>query len=73
MVILVSLLTAIIAGVTHWGDGWTVTPLYACEALSVWAFGAAWLAAAIEIGRPSPSAATSETPRPRRRTLAFPR
>ena len=71
--ILVFLLTAIIAGLTHWGDGWTVTPLYACEALSVWAFGAAWLAAAIEIGRPSSATAASKTPRPRRRTLAFPR
>jgi hypothetical protein len=50
--ILVFLLVAVIADVTHWGEKWTLTPLYVCEALSVWAFGAAWLAAAIELSKP---------------------
>jgi len=59
----VFLVIAIIAGITGWGDNWTVTPLYACEALSVWAFGAAWLAAAIEIGKPWSSAAAGKAPR----------
>lgn len=54
--ILVFVLVAIVAGLTHWGNHWTLTPLYACEALSVWAFGVAWLAAAIEVGRTSASA-----------------
>ena len=65
--ILASLLVAIIAGLTHWGDKWTLTPLYVCEALSVWAFGVAWLAAAIELGKPATAArralrASSQSP-----------
>jgi len=55
--ILLFLLVAIVAGLTHWGEKWTLTPLYTCEALSVWAFGVAWLAAAVEIGRPPAPAA----------------
>jgi len=51
--IIVSLLVAIAASLTHWGEKWTLTPLYVCEALSVWAFGVAWLAAAIEINKPA--------------------
>lgn len=52
VLILAFLAIAVIAGVTHWGDHWRLTPLYICEALSVWAFGAAWIAAAIELGVP---------------------
>ena len=57
VLILVFLATAVIAGLTHWGKTWTLTPLYACEALSVWAFGAAWIAAALEIDKPWSAAA----------------
>ena len=74
VLILVFLAIAVIAGVTHWGNGWKLTPLYACEALSVWAFGAAWLAAALEIHVPSSSSAAAARKRrsPRRRALASP-
>jgi len=65
--ILASLLVAIVAGLTHWGEKWTLTPLYVCEALSVWAFGVAWLAAAIEMSKPAAAArramrASSQSP-----------
>jgi hypothetical protein len=50
VVILAFLAVAVVAGVFHWGDGWTFTPLYLCESLSVWAFGAAWIGAALELG-----------------------
>jgi hypothetical protein len=46
VLILVFVAVAMLAAVTHWGDGWRLTPLYVCEALSVWAFGGAWIAAA---------------------------
>lgn len=52
VLIIVFLLVAVVAGATHWGDHWRLTPLYVCESLSVWAFGAAWIAAAIELGVP---------------------
>jgi hypothetical protein len=55
--IIAFLVIAVAAGATHWGDNWRLTPLYACEALSVWAFGAAWIAAAVELGMPWPSSA----------------
>jgi hypothetical protein len=58
----VFLLVSIIAGLTQWGAKWTLTPLYVCESLSVWAFGAAWVAAALEISKPW-SAAVRKTPR----------
>ncbi|MFC5910127.1 hypothetical protein [Streptacidiphilus monticola] len=48
VLILVFLAVALVTGVTHVGDGWAVTPLYVCESLSVWAFGGAWLAAAVQ-------------------------
>lgn len=50
ILIIAFLVIAVIAGVTHWGDNWKLTPLYACEALSVWSFGGAWIAAAIDRG-----------------------
>lgn len=63
VLILVFLLVAVVSGLTGWGGKWTLTPLYACEALSVWTFGAAWLAAALGMGRTSPSAAARKAPR----------
>jgi hypothetical protein len=48
--ILAFLAVAVAAGALHWGDRWDLTPLYVCESLSVWAFGLAWLGAALEIG-----------------------
>jgi len=48
--ILFFLAVAVVAGVTHWGEDWELTPLYLCESLAVWAFGAAWIGAAVELG-----------------------
>jgi MFS family permease len=63
VLILAFLATAVLAGVTHWGDRWTVTPLYVCESLSVWAFGVAWIAAAIQLERPAqPARAPNQSP-----------
>lgn len=70
LLILAFLVVAVVAGATHWGRGWTPTPLYACEALSVWAFGAAWIAAAFELREPAPAGAPLETPPPTRPTSA---
>lgn len=53
---------ALLAGITHWGDHWRLTPLYVCEALSVWSFGVAWIAAALEMGVRSPAARRPATP-----------
>ncbi|GAA0666413.1 DUF998 domain-containing protein [Kitasatospora atroaurantiaca] len=50
VLILLFLALSVVAGVTRWGEDWTITPLYICESLSVWAFGAAWIGAAVEIG-----------------------
>ncbi|WP_051969218.1 hypothetical protein [Kitasatospora azatica] len=50
VLIFVFLAIAVITGVTGLGAHWTLTPLYLCEALSVWAFGAAWIGAAVELG-----------------------
>lgn len=55
---------AVVAGITHWGDHWRLTPLYVCEAVSVWSFGAAWIAAALEMGVRSPAVRPSMTPAP---------
>ncbi len=60
--IIAFLVIAVITGATHWGDRWTLTPLYVCESLSVWAFGAAWIAAAVELGvsvKPAPEPAVA--------------
>ncbi|MFG2823936.1 hypothetical protein ACGFX4_31475 [Kitasatospora sp. NPDC048365] len=46
----VFLAVATVSGLTGWGSHWPVTPLYLCEALSVWAFGAAWVVAALRLG-----------------------
>ncbi len=63
ILILTFLAVAVVAGALHWGDRWTVTPLYVCESLSVWAFGAAWLGAALELGvfQPKPPPASPVT------------
>ncbi|MQS15895.1 hypothetical protein F7Q99_27460 [Streptomyces kaniharaensis] len=47
--ILALLLLAVVAGVTHFGTDWTVRPVYLCEWLATWAFGAAWTGAAFEL------------------------
>ncbi|MFD4551339.1 hypothetical protein [Streptomyces sp. NPDC058466] len=39
-----------IAQLTGWGTDWTFTSVYLCETLAVWAFGIAWLTAALDIG-----------------------
>jgi hypothetical protein len=72
ILIFVLVAVAIIAGLTKWGAKWTLTPLYVCEGLSVWAFGAAWIAAALELGNPWPSLTARLKLRPRRRVLASP-
>jgi hypothetical protein len=56
ILILFFLAVAVVAGALHWGDHWTLTPLYLCETLSVWAFGGAWIAAALELGAFQPKA-----------------
>ncbi|MGW2253877.1 hypothetical protein ACWCXH_27340 [Kitasatospora sp. NPDC001660] len=54
------LLLAVAAALTHVGADWTIRPVYLCEWLATWAFGAAWTGAAVELasaaglsGRPS--------------------
>ncbi|MEU7059209.1 hypothetical protein [Streptomyces sp. NPDC046197] len=42
---------SLVVSVTHLADGSRITPLYACEALSVWAFGTAWTLAAFQLAR----------------------
>ena len=54
ILILAFLAIAVVTGATHFGDHWTLTPLYICESLSVWAFGAAWVGAALELGALQP-------------------
>jgi hypothetical protein len=61
ILILAFLAIAVIAGAVHWGDHWTLTPLYICESLSVWAFGGAWIAAALELGAFLPKAPPTST------------
>ncbi|WP_354644501.1 hypothetical protein [Kitasatospora camelliae] len=41
---------AVVTGLTGVGADWEIRPLYLCEWLSVWAFGAAWIGAALELG-----------------------
>ncbi|MFF2547903.1 hypothetical protein ACFVUY_35795 [Kitasatospora sp. NPDC058063] len=49
VVILVALALSVLAGVTGLGSGWSVRPLYLCEWLATWAFGIAWIGAALEL------------------------
>ncbi|MEV7026265.1 hypothetical protein [Kitasatospora sp. NPDC093558] len=43
------LLLAVVAALTHLGTDWPIRPVYLCEWLATWAFGAAWTAAAAEL------------------------
>ncbi|MGW3045318.1 hypothetical protein ACWC9T_35990 [Kitasatospora sp. NPDC001159] len=54
VLILVALLAAVVCGLSGFGTDWTVRPLYLCEWVATWAFGAAWFGAAVELagGRP---------------------
>ncbi|MET8546040.1 hypothetical protein ABZW03_36225 [Kitasatospora sp. NPDC004799] len=64
VVILASLALAVLAGMTGVGSDWSVQPLYLGEWLATWAFGAAWIGAALELaahGRGD--AATAAIPR----------
>ncbi|MFE7528819.1 hypothetical protein ACFU7Y_24325 [Kitasatospora sp. NPDC057542] len=49
VLILVALALSVLAGVTGVGSGWSVRPLYLCEWLATWAFGTAWIGAALEL------------------------
>ncbi|MFJ8627957.1 hypothetical protein ACIRD3_34675 [Kitasatospora sp. NPDC093550] len=49
VLILVALLLSVLAGATGVGDDWSVQPLYLCEWLATWSFGAAWIGAALEL------------------------
>ncbi|MFJ6618701.1 hypothetical protein ACIQOW_14135 [Kitasatospora sp. NPDC091335] len=49
VVILAALALSVLAGVTGVGSGWPVRPLYLCEWLATWAFGLAWIGAALEL------------------------
>ncbi|MFJ9456928.1 hypothetical protein ACIRST_17805 [Kitasatospora sp. NPDC101447] len=49
VLILVALLLSVVAGVTGIGDDWSVQPLFLCEWLATWSFGAAWIGAALEL------------------------
>ncbi|MFD8754794.1 hypothetical protein ACFV0O_27980 [Kitasatospora sp. NPDC059577] len=49
VLILVALLLSLAAGATGVGDDWAVRPLYLCEWLATWSFGAAWIGAAREL------------------------
>jgi hypothetical protein len=44
---------ALVTGVTNWGSGMTLTPLYLCEGLSVLTFGFAWIDKALNDPHPS--------------------
>ncbi|MEE1788556.1 hypothetical protein PUR71_37500 [Streptomyces sp. SP17BM10] len=43
------LLLAAVAALTHLGADWPIRPVYLCEWLATWAFGAAWTGAAVEL------------------------
>ncbi|MBV6696680.1 hypothetical protein [Kitasatospora aureofaciens] len=49
VLILALLPVAVAAGVTGVGMDWQIRPVYLCEWLATWAFGAAWTAAALEL------------------------
>ncbi|WP_316525689.1 hypothetical protein [Kitasatospora brasiliensis] len=61
VVILVALGFSALAGLTGIGSDWSVRPLYLGEWLATWAFGIAWIGAALELaahGRAGDDAAT---------------
>ncbi|WP_051711210.1 hypothetical protein [Streptomyces sp. NRRL S-350] len=49
VLILAALLLSLAAGATGIGADWPVRPLYLCEWLATWSFGAAWTGAALEL------------------------
>ncbi|MFE5586483.1 hypothetical protein [Kitasatospora sp. NPDC056531] len=49
VLILVALLAAAVCGLSGFGAHWSVRPMYLCEWVSTWAFGAAWIGAAVEL------------------------
>jgi hypothetical protein len=55
----VFLLFAVVAALTRLGTDWPVQPVYLGEWLATWAFGAAWTAAAVELGQASRTSASS--------------
>ncbi|MGW4898581.1 hypothetical protein ACWEQL_41065 [Kitasatospora sp. NPDC004240] len=61
VLILVLIGLAVAAGTSGIGRDWPVQPLYLCEWLSVWAFGAAWIAAALELASDIDAFARSRT------------
>ncbi|MER7753721.1 hypothetical protein [Kitasatospora sp. NPDC097643] len=67
VLILVFLALAVLAAAAGVGTDWTIRPLYLCEWLSTWAFGAAWIGAALELahrtgGAPARSPALPQPP-----------
>ncbi|MBO1418765.1 hypothetical protein [Streptomyces sp. FH025] len=57
VLILLALLAAVVTGLSGIGANWPVRPLYLCEWVATWAFGAAWIGAAVELaaGRGGPA------------------
>ncbi|MEU4116228.1 hypothetical protein AB0F71_17235 [Kitasatospora sp. NPDC028055] len=49
VLILVALLAAVVTGLSGFGADWAVRPVYLCEWVATWAFGAAWIGAAVEL------------------------
>ncbi|MBD0696000.1 hypothetical protein [Streptomyces sp. CBMA123] len=49
VLIVVALLAAVVTGLSGFGADWTVRPVYLCEWVATWAFGAAWIGAAVEL------------------------
>ncbi|CAM5645459.1 hypothetical protein BOQ63_009360 [Streptomyces viridifaciens] len=49
VLILVALVAAAVAGLSGFGADWAVRPMYLCEWVATWAFGAAWIGAAVEL------------------------
>ncbi|MER6302680.1 hypothetical protein ABT247_24420 [Kitasatospora sp. NPDC001539] len=49
VLILVALGAAVLCGLVGFGDDWAVQPMYLSEWVATWAFGAAWIGAAVEL------------------------
>ncbi|MFJ9775138.1 hypothetical protein ACIRVF_28470 [Kitasatospora sp. NPDC101157] len=49
VLILVALVAAAVTGLSGFGADWTVRPMYLSEWVATWAFGAAWIGAAVEL------------------------
>ncbi|MER7849006.1 hypothetical protein ABTZ03_34275 [Kitasatospora sp. NPDC096077] len=48
VLIVVALLAAAVSGLSGFGADWPIRPMYLCEWVATWAFGAAWIGAAVE-------------------------